>query len=139
MTLRHKDGCNVRGYKAGQIPSIWGRVAPLIQKALNRGSNYTLSDILDGLLQKEMQLWVWQGGRTVHAALVTKIENRDDKRWCLFLAIGGHRMEEWISYLPYIEQWAREQGCQEMRIYGRIGWAKRTGYAIDYARMSKAL
>ena len=137
MTTPHKAEC--RGYQAHQIPFIWDRVKPHIQKALNRGSNYTIKDIYEGLTNKTMQLWVWQGKPEIYGALVTTIQSKGDKTWCLFLVLGGTRMNEWIGLLPVIEDWARSQGCNEMRLYGRIGWAKVTGYDIEWTKMSKKL
>lgn len=86
-----------------------------------------------------MQLWVWQGKPEIYGALVTTIQSKGDKTWCLFLVLGGTRMNEWIGLLPVIEDWARSQGCNEMRLYGRIGWAKVTGYDIEWTKMSKKL
>lgn len=117
-----------------QIDSIWGVARPLIQKALDRGSNYTIDQIYRGLRSKEMQLWMWGDD----AALVTTIQNRDNKRWCLFLALGGECMNEWQEYLPIVEDWARDKGCQEMRIYGRAGW-KKLGFEIEYTKLVRAL
>ena len=117
-----------------QIDSYWSIAKPLIQKALDRGSNYTIDQIYRGLKSKEMQLWMW--GDT--SALVTAIQNRDNKRWCLFLALGGERMNEWQEYLPIVEDWARDKGCQDMRIYGRAGW-KKLGYDIEYTKLVRKL
>ena len=117
-----------------QIDSVWGDAKPLIQKALDRGSNYTIDQVYRGLRSKEMQLWMWGND----AALVTTIQNRDDKRWCLFLALGGECMNEWQEYLPIVEDWARSNGCQDMRIYGRAGW-KKLGFDIEYTKLVRKL
>lgn len=140
-TSHHKERCSVRGIPAEQILYVWEQVAPLIKRALDQGSNYTLDQILEGLIHKDMQLWVYTG-KKIHAALVTTIQNRGPIRWCLFLAAGGTRMSEWIHHLPSIESWAREQGCHEMRIYGRMGWVRQLreeGYTAHWTKMSKQL
>lgn len=126
---------SLRAYTKDQIPDVWETYSQYIQRALDRGSNYTLDDIHKGLLLGEMQLWAWGD----EAALVTAIQNREDKRWCLLLAIGGANMADWIQYLPIVEEWAKENGCDEMRLYGRMGWAKVIGYDVEWTKMSKQL
>ena len=144
LTTPHKEKCEVRGYKSHQVPYIWDKVKPYIQKALDRGSNYTIEEIYGGLLAAEMQLWVWQGGckPEIYAALVTTIQNKDDLRWCLFLAIGGTRMDDWLQFLPDIEAWAKDKGCDEMRVYGRLPWARKLrafDYKAHWVKLSKRL
>ena len=91
-----------------------------------------------------MQLWTSQNKqcdplKQIEAALVTTIQNKDEQRWCLLLAAGGTNVDEWSQWLPEVEKWAAEKGCQEMRIYGRIGWNRKLGYEIEYTKMSKKL
>lgn len=124
-------------YFSHEIPFVWDYVKDLIQRALDEGSDYTLDEIFKGLRSQEMQLWVWQPNE-IKAVLVTTIQNNNG-RWCLLLACAGEEMDQWKGFLPHIETWAREKGCDEMRIYGRRGWAKVLGYGIDFTRMSKDL
>ena len=135
LTLPHRD--EFRGYcpNSEQIDEYWSIAAPLLQKALDRGSDYTLDDIYAGLKSTEMQLWMWSD----EMALVTKLENKDERRWCLLLALGGDNMENWIYHLPLVEDWARDKGCDEMRIYGRAGWSRKIGYHIGWSMMSRKL
>ena len=125
-------------YSPEQIPDIWSEVRPHIKRALDRGSNYTLNDVYYGLVMAEMQLWTSHSG-SIEAALVTTIQNNEDSRWCLLLAAGGTNLDEWVQWLPIVEKWAAEHGCQSMEIYGRIGWSRKIGYAVDYTKMSKQL
>ena len=136
MSLVRQARCNT--YPSELVPSVWESVKPLIERALKRGSNYTIEQIHAGLLEKAMQLFVWESDK-IHAALVTTIQNRDEQRWCLLLAIGGEKMDEWIHLLPNVEDWARELGCQQMRVYGRPGWARVTGYNLEYCKLVKEL
>lgn len=134
LTSQHKDRFKLQCYASEQIHSVWPVYKPLIQKALDRGSNYTIDEILEGLVSKDMQLWTWGD----EAAMVTSIQNKDDKRWCLLLALGGTNMEVWSVYLPILEEWAKSQGCQELRIYGRPGW-KKLGFDIEYTKLVRKL
>jgi hypothetical protein len=133
--LRPQVPPKLRCYGSEEIPEIWDICAPLIQKALDRGSNYTLTDIFYGLCRKEMQLWMWDHD----AALVTSIQSKAGKTFCLLLTLAGKDMSLWIQYLPLVEDWARESGAEMMLVDGRIGWSKVIGYDIEFTRMVKQL
>ena len=124
-------------YSQDQIPHVWDEVAPLIKKALDRGSNYTLQDIRLGLCISDMQLWTWVSEK-IDAAMVTSIQSRDDETWCLLLTMGGKNMDEWKDCLPIVEKWAKDNGCTELRIYGRSGW-KKLGFEIEYTKLVRKL
>lgn len=126
---------NYRGYNSCEIPEIWDTARPLILKGLERGSNYSIGEIYQGLLSAEMQLWMWGHD----AALVTTIQSDESKTWLLLLVCGGKNMHEWLPFMPYVEAFARLNHATELRIYGRIGWARILGFSVDYARMSKCL
>lgn len=117
------------------IGPVWKWASKHIQKGLDRGSCYTLSQIHTGLLKGDMQLWTW-GNK---ASLVTTIQTDNMNTFCLLLAAGGCDMSEWAGKIYLIEDWARAYDCKEMRIYGRRGWAKVLNYKIDYTRLSRQL
>ena len=118
--------------------SVWPHVRDFIQRGLDEGSDYTIQEIFDGLIDRDMQLWVYEPD-TIRAAMVTTLQNKNGRRWCLLLVVGGSHMGEWSEYLPFMEEWARSNGCDEMRVYGRRGWSKVLGYDVDWSRMSKKL
>ena len=134
LNLSLVESPKLRCYPSHQIPIVWNRYRPLIQKALDRGSNYDIADIYSGLCRAEMQLWTWGDD----AALVTSLQSDGERYWCLLLALGGAKMEEWKCCLPFIEEWAKNKGCDELRIYGRRGWA-RLGFDIEYTKLVRKL
>ena len=137
-TSRYRVVSKLVCYHADQIPHVWEEVRGHIQRALDRGSNYSLQDIRKGLCRSKMQLWCWKSGR-IEAALVTTIQTKQDVKFCLFLVVGGSKMDEWCDHMSLVEDWAKEVGCTEMRIYGRIGWARKLGYDINYTKMTRRL
>ena len=138
MTSHLKEKSKLVCYTADQIYHVWDEVKPHIQRALDRGSNYTIENIYDGLRTTQMQLWVWRADE-IEAALVTTIQERKGVKFCLYLALGGSKMSEWGEHMPIVETWAKENGCEEMRIYGRAGWARPFGFDIEYTKMSRKL
>jgi hypothetical protein len=125
-------------YFSDQIDDVWAEVGPHIQRALDRFPQYCLDDIYEGLCNKSMQLWVWRGDK-IHAAMVTTIQTQNDKTYCLLLAVGGDKLTEWSPYLHLVEIWAKEQGCTELAIYGRHGWARQLKFDIEYTKMIKRI
>lgn len=136
--LNRKVKSDLFCYTAEQVGFIWPQVEPHIQRALDRGSNYSLEDIKDGLIASKMQLWCWQSD-VIEAALVTSIQEKNGIKFCLYLALGGSKMDEWAKFMPLVEEWARSEGCQEMRVYGRAGWAKAFNFKIEYTKMTRQL
>ena len=124
-------------YQPDQIPGIWPYVKHHVARALDRGSIYTLQDIYERLCEGKFQLWTSQSEHC-EAALITAIQEKDCK-FCLLLAAGGRNMRVWVQWLPHVEEWAREHGCKELRIYGRIGWARAANFEIVYTKMRKAI
>lgn len=124
-------------FSSEQIPIVWPSVKDHIERAVERVTTYTLDDVYEGLCDQRMQLWTSISG-DVEAALVTSIET-DHTKFCLLLAAGGANVDAWAPWIGTVEEWARGEGCTEMRIYGRIGWARKLNYRIDYTRLSKAL
>lgn len=121
-------------FGSNRIDWIWEEISPLIQKALDRGSDYTLEEIHAGLKKAEMQCWT-SYNHGIEAVLVTALQ--DD--YCLLLACGGTNAREWIAWLPIVEDWAREKGAKELRIYGRRGWLKRLKFQEKYTVMTRSI
>ncbi len=135
LNLARKDEFKLVAFRSDQIPHVWDTYRPLIKRALDRGSNYNLIDVFYGLTSKQMQLWAWG----TDACLVTAIQEDSRNKFCLLLGLAGEGMSVWFQYLPFVEDWARDQGATEMRIYGRPGWARKTGYDIEYCKLVKSL
>ena len=38
--------------------------------------------------------------------------------------IGGDNMKSWFSLKDQIEAWAKAEGCNEVRLFARKGWAR---------------
>ena len=135
LTSLNRDECKLRCYSKDQIPQIWDKASPWVEKALDRGSIYTIEGIYEGLCKGEMQLWMWG----FEGALVTSIQVKAGKKFCLLLCLAGERMSDWFQYFPIVENWAKDEGAEEMVAYGRLGWAKMTGYDIEYVKIRKTL
>jgi len=87
-----------------------------------------------------MQLWVAVEQRQVIAAMVTQIIPYPRKKVLRIIAIGGSGMERWISFLPKVEQFARNLECDSLEAWGRKGWKKiLTDWSDSYIVFTKKL
>ena len=103
--------------QSDDIHYVWPDVKPMIQRALDNGSQWTIDEIRDDLFGGKMQLWSY-GEFDHQAVLVTRMTDH-----CLLLALSGY-MARWIHHLSLVEGMARQVGCKEMRIHGRRGWSR---------------
>jgi hypothetical protein len=82
------------------------------------GGTHSLEDVAMALNKDEMQLWPG-----LDSAIVTQIITYPRKKFIhIFLAAGN--MDEILRTIPFIEQHGKMEGCDQMSICGRKGWAK---------------
>ena len=113
-------------YQKWQVEGIWEYVEPFIKTGLERGSVFTLEQIREGLLTSNFQLWVWQK-HEILAVLVTAVIDKA----CVLLCSAGTEMREWSQHIDLVEDWAKSNGCERIRVQGRKGWSRVLGYTIE--------
>lgn len=115
----------VGGIQAQYLPSVWAQAAPLIERALGRGRNeYRLEDIEAAIKCRDMQLWAYGVRASISAVAVTEILNYPRRRVCVVVLTGGECKGAWAEAAGKIEEWAKAQGCDEIRAIGRGGWSR---------------
>jgi hypothetical protein len=122
-------------YEPNDIHLVWDGVKPHIETALERGGvgTHTLGDVAEGLISGSMKLWTYGD---CEAALVSQIVGDA----CIIITLGGSRLKDYFHYLDVIEQWAKDEGCKEMQVYGRRGWARiLPDYKEKYTALAKQL
>jgi len=124
------------------IDTVWRYVEPHLARAIEQQDEYTKQEVYNSLKRAECQLWCsLRDDNRIEAALVTSIKKTSDGRlYCLLQACGGENLSNWDKYIQVVEEWAQSKGCEEMRIYGRRGWAKvLPGYKPTMTKLSKKL
>jgi hypothetical protein len=129
------------GVAAPEIAAWWPHAEPYVARALAEGrGEMEPCDVRRFLELRAMQLWLlWDGA--ARGALVTEIANHPRKRSCilrLFAADRGLRAA-WRALIPLAEEWAREQGCDAVEVFGRPGWARLLDYELKQVVLSKEL
>lgn len=105
------------------LSQIWAPLWPMLEPAVRRSKDAL--DVLAELRAERAQLWaVFDGGKPV-GAVVTRVQDVDGEKRCLFWLVGGTRAREWAGDLvATVERWARGLGCEAMWGVGRRGWVK---------------
>ena len=103
---------------------VWPRVAGLIEAAMRRGDLSSFAAVAAAVSAGRAQLWVACKSTEIEAAAVTELHQPQRRKYCVIVACGGAHRERWLDLLAPIEDWARAEGCDAMRIMGRKGWAR---------------
>jgi len=113
----------VRGVQPGEVEGLWARIAPLIERGLNRaGGCFGLADVRRSFIERRRQLWVvWPETSCV---LVTEQIDYPLKRVLHVFLVAGCLPADWRDLWRGIERWAAAQGCADIEIRGRPGWMR---------------
>ena len=105
-----------------QIAAFWRHASPLIAAAYETGiGDDTMDTIRRDLETGDALLWiVWDG--TMLAAVTTKLLQTAARRICLITSCAGREMARWIHLISGIENYARREDCDAVRVMGRPGW-----------------
>ena len=98
------------------------RVWPLLEPALV-GGEHNKESVFFALGQGERLLWTGKA-----SAVVTEIFTHPSGLKVMLIWLAGGDLEEFMPWLPAVENWGREHGATEARISGRRGWMRKTGY-----------
>ena len=113
------------GVLAARVPEVRPLVADLVTQALDRSNGaMEAEDVLKALLRRDMQLWMVEDGGAAQAIAVTEVVDHPRRRACFIYLVAGIRREEWLHYEGVLAAWAREQGCDFMETYARVGWKR---------------
>ena len=82
----------------------------------------TLKELRERLNQHSL-LWIATSDRALLAACVTELCISHRGLVCIIVACGGSSVC-WPEAIKVIEEWAKEEGCEAVRIIGRPGWQR---------------
>ena len=127
----------------GNIGLIWPQVEKYIKSAFEAGiGDDTEKSALSLLFKGDAQLWVAHEGAKIQGARITRncVVN-NGRKICFTIACGGEDFASWVHLMDDVERWAKNQGCDALRISGRAGWRilKKRGYFEPFVLIEKAL
>lgn len=113
------------------VPDVWPLAAKMLDKAVAYSNGeISLENELVQVTQGQKQLWVvvMDEGETknkVFAAGITSLRNNANGSRTAFIELfGGDNMKLWFDHLDDFKKWARDEGCVNIRLWARKGWAK---------------
>ncbi|TXH17929.1 MAG: hypothetical protein E6R03_03035 [Hyphomicrobiaceae bacterium] len=120
------NGCVILG--TNYIPAIWATVSKELQEVLDNHSNgeARTEDVYWQLMHSKSHLWlVLNEEKTLIGWVITHIDIYPRKKRLVLDYIYGVGLDEWISYLGYVEMFAAEHGCTELEAWARPGLVKK--------------
>ena len=115
---------------------------PWLQAAVDRnGLGYNVEEVLSGCTHGAFQLWAAKAQGFEGFAVTELVTSPNESSVHIILA-GGKGVSEVIPYIAVIEQWAKELGCQSIRVWGRPGWLRmlrKQGYHLETQVLKRSL
>lgn len=123
-----------------RVNEFWPYTRHLILSAIRRTGLSDPADVEMDVLNGDQLLWFAWSGNTIEAAATTQLTTIKDKQVCTLTACGGSDMRRWLPLFSQIEQYAKNEGCCCVRIYGRRGWQRvLEGYQPKHVVLERAL
>jgi hypothetical protein len=118
---------------------MWPHVRDKIRAAIERTGLSSFADIEADVLAGLQLVWIAWDGKDILAAATTQLVKPLDKV-CVLTACSGYDRERWLPLFKKIEQYAEDEGCSSMLIYGRKGWERvLDGYRVEHVILEKRL
>ena len=127
----------IEGIKGESVEAWW----PLVEEYLNTALEYSLgeysiTDIKNACISKNMQLWV-KIGKQAKGAFVTKIAKYPQKNLLIVILLGGDEFQEWRDEADaLLNAFGKENNCEYVELFGRKGWGKMLK-DIDYKEVTR--
>lgn len=109
-----------------QAVKIWPTVEPMLARATAETLGcFETPDLLRGILNGNMQLWVAADESGVHAAMTTQIHRYPRRSSLRVEFIGGTRLKAWAKeFCEALDAFARENNITLMEGAFRRGWLR---------------
>ena len=127
----------IEGIKGESVEVWWPLVEEYLITALKYSlGEYSIGDIKNACISKNMQLWVKIGKKT-KGAFVTKIARYPQKNLLVVILLGGDEFEEWRDEADaLLNAFGKENNCEYVELFGRKGWGKMLK-DIDYKEVTR--
>jgi len=127
----------IEGIKGENIEAWWALVQEYLITALEYGlGEYSIGDIKNACISRDMQLWV-KIDREVKGAFITKIAKYPQKNLLCVILLGGKEFHKWRDEADaLLNAFGKENNCEYIELFGRKGWGK-VLKDIDYKEITR--
>ena len=117
---------NVTFVEQKNIDKVWHKIKEYAEDAAKYTyGRFTANDIRMGLIEKNQQLWIAHEDEEVYGFVVTEASHYPQMKVCIMHFTAGKEVHLWKDeMLKWIRAFAKEQGCDIIESFGRVGWAK---------------
>jgi len=113
---------------AEEILNYWPQISPHIDAALEHSAGeITTFQTFKQAMNGQMHVWVYVDQDTITSAFATRFLIFDNRKSLQIMTCGGS-IADWKVTQPVhsiFEQFAKDNECQNIQIWGRKGWVKR--------------
>ena len=127
----------IEGIKGENVETWWSLVEEYLNTALKYSlGEYSIDDIKNLCISKDMQLWV-KFDKEVQGAFVTKISKYPQKNILCVLLLGGKEFIKWRDEADaLLNAFGKQNNCEYVELFGRKGWGKMLK-DIDYKEVTR--
>jgi hypothetical protein len=106
-----------------QVKFIWPLVSQWVRRSIERVDLSKFDCVEREVLNGDALLWVVHNG-VINAAVITQLSINEGGKVCTIISCGGGGVIAALGLLERIEQYAKQEGCRSVLVYGRKGWAR---------------
>lgn len=107
------------------VGDLWPHVRAMVSRAPVKTDMGSAAELDTDVLSGRALLWiVHSDSRGIEVAAVTRLDLTERSKVCTILACGGEGRSRWLHLLADIEAYAKAEGCDGVRLYGRRGWKR---------------
>ena len=129
--------------KPEEVPPVWDKVKPLIDKALKHSNGeQTSHDILVKLIKKTNILFIGVEAQEIMMAGIGEILEYPQKRVfhiTTWATKTGRDYDQWMALFDVVENVARQLDCSDISAFTRKGLAKKLNWTHEYCVVTKQL
>lgn len=117
----------LRPVEGNDVDSFWPHIENYVRRALKHADGkFDVYDIYKGCKYAHMLLWIVYNDKKIlpSGCFVTELHDYPRERRLNFLTLGADDLNDVLSHLPAIKDWAKANGAHAMELYGRPGWSK---------------
>ena len=120
---------NLYGIQPEEIDMYWPYVLPLLNKPFTRMEilkDYDTGYVREQVRKKHMQCWIAHENDQINAVFVTEVIKNPKRKILTIPYVGAVNgtIDTWIGAIDTFKAFARENGCEAIRGWGRKGWEK---------------
>ena len=123
--------------------ALWPVITHWVEAACeHNGGWWSAPDVLDDVEADRLTLWAVADESRLWGIVVTEVETAANYAIGVIALCAGDEQARWLHLLPELEEWAACNGCSEMMVKGRPGWARRLksyGYGERYVAVGKVI